>query len=221
MTPDVIVVGPDESVQKAARLMADHGISGVPVVDADGQLVGMISEGDLIMRQATRRSRPWWRAFFEDPDALAREYQRTTGTTVREAMTRAVVSVSPDLGLEAVSRILLDRGLRRLPVVEGGRLVGIISRGDIVKVLAATVAAPATASDEQLATTMRGRMAAESWVPRGLLVEAHDGVIGLWGLVASDAERSALETMARAIPGCRAVENHLAARGDFPYHYGA
>jgi CBS domain-containing protein len=155
MTADVIAVSPDESVQKAAQLMANHGISGLPVVDANGQLVGMISEGDLVMRQAARRSRPWWRAFFDDPDTLAREYQRATGRTVREAMTRAVVSVGPDVGVDAVSRILLDRGLRRLPVVEGGRLVGIISRGDIVKVLATTPAAPATASDKQLVETMR------------------------------------------------------------------
>jgi CBS domain-containing protein len=220
MTADVIAVSPDESVQKAAQLMANHGISGLPVVDANGQLVGMISEGDLVMRQAARRSRPWWRAFFDDPDTLAREYQRATGRTVREAMTRAVVSVSPDVGVDAVSRILLDRGLRRLPVVEGGRLVGIISRGDIVKVLATTPAAPATASDKQLVETMRSRMAAEPWVPGALLVDARDGVIELWGLVSTDTERSALETMARAIPGCRGVENHLAARSDAPYHYG-
>jgi len=220
MTADVITVGPEDSVHKAARLMADHGVSGLPVVNADGRLVGMISEGDLILRQAGQRPRPWWARFFEDADAVAREYQRATGVTVSEVMTRAVVSVSPVFDLQMASRILLNRGLRRLPVVEGGRLIGIISRGDLVKALAATPATPETAPDGQLVQAMRGRMAAESWTSGEIHVEARSGMIALGGMVSTDAERSALETMARAIPGCLGVENYLATRSDAPYHYG-
>jgi CBS-domain-containing membrane protein len=221
MTVDVIAVGPEESIHKAARLMADHGVSGLPVVEADGRVVGIVSEGDLIVRQAANRERPWWGRFIDDADTLAREYQRATGTTVREVMTRAVVSVGPDVGLDAVGRILLDRRLRRLPVLQDGQLVGIISRGDLVKAFAATPPTVATASDQQLVRAMRARMAAESWAPLGVIVHAHEGIVTLWGLVPSEAERSALETMARAIPGCRGVENQLVTHVDIPYHYGA
>jgi CBS domain-containing protein len=217
MTADVITVSPEESVHTAARLMADHGVSGLPVVDGAGRVAGIVSEGDLILRQATHRTRPWWRRFFEAADTLAREYQRAAGTTVGEVMTRTVVTVEPDADVGAAAAILVERGLRRLPVVDGGRLVGIVSRGDLVKVLATTPPAAATASDAELVDAMRARMVSEPWAPLGVVVEAHDGVLVLRGLVRSEAERSALETMARAIPGCRGVESTLAARPETPF----
>jgi CBS domain-containing protein len=220
MTADVIAVGPDASVHDAARLMSDHGVSGLPVVDDDGYVIGIVTEGDLILRQAAPRARHWWRWFFADPEKLAREYQKASGTTVGEVMTRVVVSIPPALGIEAAARILHDRGLRRLPVVLDGRLVGILSRADLVKALAATPVASAAASDAELATAMRQRMQAEPWTSFAVAVEAADGVITLRGIAATEAERSALETMARAIPGCRAVDNQLLAGVGLASTYG-
>jgi CBS domain-containing protein len=144
MTSDVITVGPDVSVHKAARLLSDHGISGLPVLDREGRVIGIVTEGDLILRQAAPRPRRWWHRFLADPETLACEYQKAAGTTVGEVMTRAVVSVSPTLDLGAAARILSDRALRRLPVVRNGRLVGILSRGDLVKALATTPVSPAS-----------------------------------------------------------------------------
>src|SRR4029453_10599281 len=95
MTRDVITVNPAASIHTAARLMGDHGISGLPVVADDGKLVGIISEGDLILRHTRRAQRPWWRAFFEDPEQVAREYRKAAGTTVAEVMSHPVVSISP------------------------------------------------------------------------------------------------------------------------------
>ena len=221
MTKDVITVSPESSVHTAARLMSDHGVSGLPVVGIDGWLLGLVTEGDLILRQATPRARRWWHRFVADPELLAREYQKAAGMTVAEVMTRAVVSVSPGIALADAARILYDRRLRRLPVVQDGRLVGILSRGDLVKALAAMPPVTTTATDEALVSTMRQRMAAEPWTSLGLVIAADNGVITLWGVVASDAERSALETMARSIPGCRAVENRLVAGAGLAYHYGA
>lgn len=221
MTADVITVGPDISVHKAAALMSDHGVSGLPVVDAAGRVIGIISQGDLILRQAAPRPRRWWQRFLADPEALAREYQRAAGITVGEVMTRAVVSVSPALDLGTAARILYDRGLRRLPVISDGRLVGILSRGDLVKALAAVPVSTASAPDDELVTAMRARIKAEPWTSSGFVVEASDGVITLWGTVATDTERSALETMARAIPGCRGVDNRLIAGVGLAYTYGA
>jgi CBS-domain-containing membrane protein len=211
MTRDVIAVGPDECVHKAARLMSDHGVSGLPVVDGDGRVIGIITEGDLILRQAAPRPRHWWHRFLADPEALARDYRKAAGTMVGEVMTREVVSVSPALDLGVAARILYDRGLRRLPVVRDNRLVGILSRGDLVKALAAAPISSASASDEELVQAMRARINAEPWTPGGIVVEAFNGVITLWGVATTDAERSALETMARSIPGCRDVDDRLSA----------
>jgi CBS-domain-containing membrane protein len=221
MTADVITVGPDVPVHKAARLMSDHGVSGLPVLDAGGRVIGIVTEGDLILRQAAPRPQRWWQRFFADPEALAHEYQKAAGTTVGEIMTRAVVSVSPTLGIDAAARILYDRGLRRVPVVRDEQLAGILTRGDLVKALAAIPVFVVSTSDEELVRAMRERMKAEPWTPVGIFVEAFDGVIKLSGVTASETERSALETMARAIPGCRAVDNRLLAGVGLAYTYGA
>jgi CBS-domain-containing membrane protein len=220
MTADVIVVGPEDSIHKAAKLMSDHGVSGLPVVDGDGRVIGLVTEGDLVLRQAAPRTHHWWRRFVDDPEALAREYQKAAGTTVGEVMTRAVVSVAPELGLEAAARILHDRGWRRLPVVGDGRLVGILSRGDVVKTVAATPPVTRSATDDELVKAMRSRIAAESWTPAGIAIEASNGVITLWGVAATEAERAALGTMARSVPGCRSVENCVVAGIGVAYHYG-
>lgn len=222
MTKDVITVGPKASVHEAARLLADHGISGLPVVDDDGRVVGIVSEGDLIIRQKPRPRLPWWRVFFDGAEALAREYQKAAGTTVGEVMTRSVISVTPDLSIDAVAAILDEHRIRRVPVVAEGHLVGVVSRGDLVKALA-TAPAPAEvpASDTRLVAEMKARMAREPWVPgRGILVQAKDGVLALWGVGLADAEKSALETMARGIPGVKGLDSHLVVRADIPYRYG-
>jgi CBS domain-containing protein len=221
MTANVITVRPDVLVHKAARLMSEHGVSGLPVVDTGGRLLGLVTEGDLILRQAAPRAKPWWRRFFADPETLARAYQKASGITVGEVMTHAVVSVSPDLGIAAAARIMDDRGVRRLPVVRGDQLVGILSRGDLVKVLAAMPVFVVSAPDDALVRAMRERMKAEPWTPVGILVEADGGVIRLSGVAATESERSALETMARAIPGCRGVENHLLVGVGLAFTYGA
>ena len=135
MTRDVITVNPAASIDTAARLMVDHGISGLPVVADDGKLVGIVSEGDLILRQTRRAQRPWWRAFFEDPEQVAREYRKTLGTTVAEVMTHPVVSISPVWGIETAAAIFQNRRIRRIPVVRDGELVGIVTRADLIKAL--------------------------------------------------------------------------------------
>ena len=139
MTRDLITVTPAMPIHQAARLMVEHGVSGLPVVDDDGRLVGIISEGDLILRQTRREQRPWWRSFFDDGEQLAREYQKAVGTTVGEVMTRTVVSISPVWGIETAAAIMRSKGIRRLPVVHDGRLVGIVTRADLIKALAAEV----------------------------------------------------------------------------------
>lgn len=222
MTRDVITVAPQTSIREAASRMVDHSVSGLPVVDEQGKLVGVLSEGDLILRQRARQRVPWWRAFFQDGERLAREYQKAAGTTVAEVMTKAVISVSPDLPIEAAALILDQRRIRRVPVVADGRVVGIVSRGDLVKILAkapSPVGGPT--SDSQLVSEMRARLANEPWVSHhGIVVDAENGELLIWGLVASEAEKSAVETMARALPGVKGVRSRLLVESEIPYSYG-
>lgn len=223
MTRKVVTTTSATPIHEAARLMVEHAVSGLPVVDQAGRVVGILSEGDLIMRQRRRERLPWWRLFFQDGERLARNYQKAVGTTVGEVMTSAVISVSPDLPVESAAAILEQHHVRRLPVVADGCLVGVVSRGDLIKALAATlVPAGSTAPDTALVSEMRARLASEPWVTnRGIVVQAREGVLAVWGMVATEAEKSAIETMARALPGARGLENHLVVQAEIPYWYGA
>jgi CBS domain-containing protein len=138
MTRQVITVRPDATVQDAARLMFTNRVSGLPVVDADGRVVGVISDGDLIQRQRRPKAKPWWHLFFENGERLLREYRKIVGLTVGDVMTHPALVISPVFGIETAAAILHNRQIRRLPVVRDGQLVGIVSRGDLVKALAAT-----------------------------------------------------------------------------------
>ncbi|MBI3455941.1 MAG: CBS domain-containing protein [Candidatus Rokubacteria bacterium] len=221
MTRDVVTVRPETPIQEAAQLMVSYGVSGLPVVDDRGSVVGILSEGDLILRQKRRERVPWWRSFFDDGERLAREYQKAMGTTAGEVMTRSVICVSPDLPIESVAVILDERRIRRLPVVADGQLVGIVSRGDLIKALATAPAGPvASLSDGQLVREMKDRIAHEPWASnRGIVAQAKDGIVSLWGVVDTEAQKSALVTMARAIPGVKGVDSHLVVRAEVPYLY--
>jgi len=155
MTRDVITASPATPIHEAARLMVEHGVSGLPVIDADGCLVGIISDGDLILRQRRRKETPWWHLFFINGEQIAREYQRAVGTTIGEVMTRPVVTISPVWGIEVAASILDSRNLRRLPVVLDGRLVGIVSRAYVIEALAAS-SVRATSSPPAASPTPRG-----------------------------------------------------------------
>jgi CBS domain-containing protein len=166
MTRDVITVSPATPIHEAARVMVERAVSGLPVIDADGRLVGIISDGDLILRQRRRKETPWWHSFFTNGEQIAREYQRAVGTTVGEVMTRPVITISPVWGIEVAASILDSRNIRRLPVVQDGRLVGIVSRADLIKALAAS-SLSATSSRPATSLTTRGDSQDELHGPLG------------------------------------------------------
>jgi CBS-domain-containing membrane protein len=218
MTADVTVVSPETPLHTAARLLLAQGLPALPVVDSTGCVVGVLSEHDLTGRRGPRRPRPWWHLFV-DCDQLAAEYRKATGLTVEEVMTHPAVTVSPSASLAAAVRLLDDPEVGLVPVVLSGRLVGVVGRRHLVARLS-TVPAPAIRrSDAELVAEMQDRMAQEAWISKPYpTVEACNGVVALWGLVGGDAEKAALETMARSIPGCKAVTNRLIAR-DAIYRY--
>jgi len=153
MTTDVITVDPDTTVQALATLLAERGISGAPVVDAGGRLVGVVSEGDLLHRTeigAARRHRVRRRSWWLDDyaSANAREYIKDHGRTVRDVMTRDVVTVTEDTELADVATLLEAKRIKRVPVIRDGKVVGIISRANIVRAVGATKGARAPAGED-------------------------------------------------------------------------
>jgi CBS domain-containing protein len=219
MNRGMVTVQPTDSVSAAARRLWQHGRTSLPVVDAQGRLVGLLAESALLARLRSPR-RGWWRPLLEAPGEGARAYQQRAGTTVAELMGPVPAEATPELSLAEAAE-LLAADVRELPVVAHGRLVGTVSRTDLVRVLVHAVpetGAPRT--DADLIQEMQRRLAAEYWVStRALGIDAKNGVLSLYGLVDSDEEKAALTTMARAIPGCIGVENGLVPKSQFRGHW--
>jgi len=219
MNRGLVTVQPTDSVPAAARRLWQHGRTSLPVVDVQGRLVGLLAESTLLARLRSHR-RGWWRGLLEMPADGARAYQQRAGTTVAELMGPVPAQATPEMSL-AEAADLLAADVRTVPVVAHGRLVGTVSRTELLRVLVHAVpetGAPRT--DGELVEEMRRRLAAEDWVStRALGIEANNGVLSLHGLVDGDEEKAALTTMARAIPGCTGVENHLVPKSQFRGHW--
>ena len=205
---DAVTVRPEEPIGRAIRLLTRSRYSALPVVNTQGALVGLLTESDLLTRLTSRR-RSWWATLFAENPALIREYRRAMGTTVAEVMGPPPTPVPADASVQAAADLLVQQGLRELPVMADGRIVGMVSRPSLLALLELS-RTPATArTDAELVAEMKKRLHEEPWVTnRGLWVQATNGVLFFAGLVESKEEQVALEVMARAIPGCGGVENH-------------
>jgi CBS domain-containing protein len=215
MTGDVVTVGPEARVDEIGRLMLAHHISAVPVVDATGQLLGIVSEGDLVRRAetGTLSRRAWWLELLRDPAAEAREYVKTHGRRAADVMTRPVVTVAEDTAIEDIAGLLERRGIKRVPVVREGRVIGIVSRADLVRALAVRPVEPpppGVADDRAIRDGVLAALRTQPWwVGTYRTVVVVDGVVHLWGLARSPAERDAMRVAAETVPGVRGVEDHL------------
>jgi CBS domain-containing protein len=213
MTADVVTVSPEARVEEIARLMVEHHISAVPVVDARGRLAGIVSEGDLVRRieTGTAGTRAWWLELLADPATLALDYVKTHGRRAADVMTRTVVTVEEDASLADVARLLEGRHIKRVPVVREGRVVGIVSRADLVRGLAVRSIEPVRVADDR--AIREGVLAALRsqpwWFGTYQTVVVIDGVVHLWGMTRSAAERAAIRVAAETVPGVRGVEDHL------------
>lgn len=217
MTSPVITISPDATVAEAARLLADKHIGGLPVVETD-QLVGMFTESNLLHRVETHtgRHRSTWREWLTSNRELASSYLREHGTRVRDAMTSAVHSIDESAHVSDIADLLERRAIRRVPVLRDGKLVGIVSRSDLVRALA-TVAStdhtPVTApADAEVREAIVGAFSTERWGLGAQNVLVSNGVVHLWGIVGSDEERRAIESAVENIAGVKQIESHL----DFP-----
>lgn len=225
MTSTVVTVDPGASIQDAARLLMEHRVSGLPVVDGSGRVIGLVTEADLIVRQKSpARRASWWHRFLADPEQLAEEYRKTAGSTVGDVMTARVVCVDPRTPIQAIAALMERRGIKRVPVVSEGRLVGIVSRADLVKALATGARGQVMpVADAEIVRAINDRLDAEPWAHRsGVMVKSEAGVVEVWGLVESESEKAATAAAARTVSGVRAVRNYLSVTSQvLPYVYWA
>ena len=212
MVRAVATATPETTVEALARLMINLRISGVPVMDKDGRLVGIVTEGDLLRRveTGTERHRPRWSEPFSSNSRLAAEYVKSHAKRVADIMTREVFSVEETATLGEIADLLETKQIKRVPVVHDGKIVGIVSRADLLQVLAS---GGAKTADEEQDGAIRRQLLAElreqQWADASEdRVVVSDGVVHLWGTVGSEDERRALRIAAENTPGVRAIEDH-------------
>ncbi len=216
MVTNVITVSPETTVQEIANILVSNRISAVPVVDQHGGLVGIVSEGDLIHRVevGTERQYSWWLKMIGDRNAFARDFLKSHGIRAADVMTRHVITAGPDMPLGELASLLEKHRIKRVPIVDDGKLVGIVSRANLVQALAALrhdVATPGKVEDsvtrERIISEISGKLLASV---SQINVIVHDGVVELWGEAESSEEKDAIRLAAEVTPGVRKVEDHIA-----------
>ena len=213
MTRNVVSVGPEASVSEIAKLLVEHQVSAVPVVDSEFRLLGIVSERDLVRRPeiAGEERPPWWRTLVSNPTERAKEYVKTHAQCAGEIMTKNVITVGEATPITEIARCLETHRIKRTPVLRDGKLVGIVSRADLVRVLA--VRPPdATAErqeDRQIRDQLQKVLEEQRWESALLNVVVEDGVVHLWGMVEEVETRDAMKVAARNIPGVKVVEAHF------------
>jgi CBS-domain-containing membrane protein len=214
MTREVITVRPETPVRDIAALMVEKHISGLPVVTADGMVVGILSEADLMRRAetGTERRRKWWFRAFSDSGSLAREYAKAHGRKAHDVMSRYVVSVREDTKLRDVADILDNNRIKRVPVMKDGAIAGIITRGDLVRALSRTQTPQGSKKidNASLHKTLHKRIRSQSWINESYInVSVNDGLVELWGFVDTTDQRNALRALVEETEGVVRIEEKL------------
>jgi CBS domain-containing protein len=213
MVKEVVTVGPEALVKEIAALMLERRISGLPVVDGGGQILGVVSEGDLIRRPEieTDRVKLGWLRLLVSDEARARDFVKHHGRTAREVMTQPAITVAADAPLAEIVRLMERHRVKRLPVVERGKLAGVVTRTDLLRALVARQSAPAVElKDEQLRLHIDAMLRHEDWASSATVhVQVENGVAQLWGTVESKEQREALLVAVRGVPGVKDVQPHL------------
>lgn len=225
MTKKVITVTAQTPVEEIAQLLLDHHISAVPVVDAKGAIVGMVSEGDLMRRlsaaDAPRRS--WWLELFAGSGPTAADYVKTHGTTAADIMSHDIATVSEDMPIGEVARILEKNRIKRVPVLRDGRLTGIVSRANLLHGLASLPHNPPAAGvdDQVLRARLHEALAEVPGISVSLVnVIVRDGEASIWGVVDSDFEETAIRIAAESVVGAGHVDIQMGRLPAWSYGYG-
>jgi CBS domain-containing protein len=211
MEPDVLSVYPDTSVNDVAKLLLKHRISAVPVVD-NGKLVGIVSEGDLVRRVETDtdKHRSWWLELMVSDEKLAAEYVKSHARYAGEVMTRPVVTADENTPLDEIAKLFESHNIKRVPIVRGGNMVGIVSRADLLRLLAGLheKSGPAPTDDEAIRKEVVKRMKAEPWFHSAQIeVGVRNGNVKIEGIAMSQDMQTALRVVAENVPGVRSVSD--------------
>jgi CBS-domain-containing membrane protein len=214
MVSKVITTHPRALVSEVSRLLVDNDVSALPVVDEEGRVVGVISEADLIRREeiGTEKRRPMWLEAVTPGAKLADEFTHSHGKRVEELMSSELISASEDASLGEIASLLEKHRIKRVPILKDGRLVGIVSRSNLVQALAAAGSKDITSADKDrmIRADIINQLADQKWTDFGdRNVVVVDGVVHLWGLVGSPEERKALTALAENVPGVAGVQDEM------------
>ncbi len=216
MVSPVVTVKHSASVKEVAKLLLEQRISAVPVVDDGGKLVGIVSEGDLLHRSeaGTERRRSWWLLGLTGEETLASEYIKAHARNVADVMTSTVITATPDAPLHQLAALMEANSIKRVPIVKDGALVGIVSRANLVQVFASTrPELEIPLSDANIRGQLLAHLQNQAWSRPWLLnIMVKDGVVDLWGVVRSDAEKRAVRVAAESMQVVRAVNDNLVIR---------
>jgi CBS domain-containing protein len=214
MTHRIVSISAGASIAEMGQLMLDNRISGLPVVDDNGDLVGIVTEGDCLRRveTGTERNRPRWLEFLVGQRRLSSEYIQTHGRKVEDVMTTPPVTITEDTPLDEIVHLMETRRIKRLPVVRGRKVVGVVSRADLLHALLSMAPkAPAgSETDAAIREKFMAELAKQPWAPPGLNITVQDGVVDLWGVVFAGHQREAAIVAAENIPGVKSVRSHIA-----------
>ena len=213
MTRSVLTVTPDSTVEAAATLMLARGISGLFVVNAAGDLVGVVTEGDLLRREeiGTERSRPWWLRMLVSPGRQATDFTHAHGRLVQDVMTGSVVTVAQDANLEAVVAIMEEHRIKRVAVTQARRMIGVVSRSDLLRALVSRAReAPVTIGDRALRTKILDQLDQAPWGNAGSVnVTVEHGAVDVWGTIMDQEERRAICVLVENTPGVASVRDRM------------
>lgn len=212
MTANVITVEPDTSVQEIAKRLIENRISAVPVVERNGRVIGIVSEGDLMRRteSGTERHPSWWLFLLAAPEETARSFVKTHGRHAADVMTRPVISVNEETPIQEIAETLEKRRIKRVPVMSGDKLVGIVSRANLLRALAAQQPTPSAIADDRNIKTSVEKTISEAGV-RGtfLNVVVSGGVVHLWGMVETPEEKNAVRVATETVLGVKEVRENI------------
>lgn len=214
MTRNCITIAPDATVEEAVNVMLSRHISGLFVAEKGGDLAGVITEGDLLRRDelGTQRNRPWWLRLLVSPARQASDFARASGRHVRDVMTEDVLSIAQDAPLDDAVAAMEKNRIKRLPVTADGKVVGVVSRADLLRALIGRVrnAQPLATDDRSIRTAVLDGLEAQSWAPVTTLnVTVADGVADLWGTISNEEERRAIRVVAENASGVKTVNDHM------------
>ncbi|WP_316179796.1 MULTISPECIES: CBS domain-containing protein [unclassified Bradyrhizobium] len=213
MSRPVITVAPEATIVEAANIMLKHHVSGLPVVDAAGKLVGIISEGDFLRRSetGTQRRRGRWLSFLFGPGSTAGDYVNEHGRKISEVMTPEPFTVTEEVPLADVVELMESKNVKRLPVTRGNELVGIVTRANLLQAVASLArhVSDPTADDDHIRNRIIQAMEKQEWCPFGLNVIVRDGIVHLSGILTSVGGRQAAIVAAENVEGVVKVHDHL------------